>query len=288
VFVSEESPRERMERAIRAVRREGQKAALIESTVEAVALLLVVDLLLSVVPVAGLPASVPVPASVAPTPAFETVDTGAVVAVGVGGTTFVLGLWLRLRRPAVERFGAVNPGVSEALRTARDALHADAEGRMAARLYEDTVAALRETSSLGLLHVRRIGVVLLVIAVLAPASIGATATGFEVVLAGADDAPTGGQTTADEFEGLQDPDSVLGDPEDVEAGDEAVNATVGSQGSGGNESQAAAPGAYSGFGQAGDVETEGQQAGFAEQERLEDAELIREYNLRIRQEDDTQ
>jgi hypothetical protein len=289
VFVSEETPRERMERAVRAVRREGQKAALIEATVEAVAVLLVVDLLLSVVPVAQLPPTVPVPESVAPSPAFAALDTGAVVAVVVGVVTFGAGLWLRLRRPAVERFGAVNPAVSEALRTARDAVESDADGRMATRLYEDTVAALRETSSLGLLHVRRIAVVLVLIAVLAPASIGATATGFEVTLDGGEDGSPASQGPSDEFEGLQDPDSVLGDPEDVEAGDEAVNATVGSQGGGGNESQAAAPGAYSGFGQSGDVETEGQQAGFAEQERLEDAELIREYNLRIRQEeDDTQ
>jgi hypothetical protein len=138
--------------------------------------------------------------------------------------------------------------------------------------------------------VRRIGVVLLLVAVLAPASIGATAAGFELVLGGDDEPTAPGSSVTDEYEGLQDPDSVLGDAEDVDAGDEAVNATVGSEGGGGNESRSA-PEAYdSGFGGPGTTETESQQAGFAEQERLEDAELIREYNLRIRQEseDDTQ
>jgi hypothetical protein len=279
-----ETPRERMERGIHAVRREGQKAALIESTVEAVAALLLVDLLFAVVPIAELPATVPVPG--APTPALATLETGAVVAVVAGVSTFGLTLWLRLRRPTVERFGEVNPDLAEALRTARDAVEADAEGRMAARLYEDTVERLGEASSLGLLHVRRIGAVLLVIAVVAPASIGATATGFEVTLGGDEDARAPGSTLTDEYEGLQDPDSVLGDAEDVEAGDEAVNATVGSEGGGGNDSRSAPESYDSGFGGAGDAETESQQAGFAEAERLEDAELIREYNLRIRQDDD--
>jgi len=282
--MSGETPRERMERGIRAVRREGQKAALVEATVEAVAVLLLVDLVVAVTPVEQLPSSLPVPG--APTPALATVDTGAVLALVAGLLAFGLGLWYRLRRPAVERFAAVNPEVSEALRTARDAVESEMEGQMAARLYEDTVRRLGEASSLGLLHVRRIGVVLLVIAVVAPASIGATAADFEVTLGGDDEAAAPGSAVTDEYEGLQDPDSVLGDAEDVDAGDEAVNASVASEGGGGNESRSA-PAAYdSGFGGTADAETESQQAGFAEQERLEDAELIREYNLRIRQEDD--
>ena len=279
-----ETPREQMERGIRAVRREGQKAALIESTVEAVAVLLLVDLLVAVVPIAQLPEAVPVPG--APTPALATLDTGALVAVVAGVAVFAVTLWLRLRRPPVERFGEVNPELAEALRTARDAVEADAGGRMAARLYDDTVDRLGEASSLGLLDLRRLGVVLLVIVVAAPASIGATATGFEVVLDGGDETSAPGQSATDEYEGLQDPDSVLGDPDDVEAGDEAVNATVGSEGGGGNDSRSAAESYDSGFAGAGDAETESQQAGFAEEERLEDAELIREYNLRIRQEED--
>ena len=282
--MSGETPRERMERGIRAVRREGQKAALIEATVEAVAALLVVDLVLAVVPIAGLPPSVPVPG--APVPALAAVGTGAVIAVVVGLVVFAVGLWYRLRQPTVERFAAANPSLSEALRTARDAVESDAEGQMAARLYEDTIERLSEASSLGLLHVRRVGVLLLVVAVVAPATIGATATGFEVALDGDDGSTAPGSSVTDEYEGLQDPDSVLGDAEDVDAGDAAVNATVASEGGGGNESRSA-PAAYeSGFGGAGDAETESQQAGFAEQERLADAELIREYNLQIRQEDD--
>ena len=283
--MTDEPPRERMERAIRVIRREGRKAALVEATVEAAAVLVAVDLLVAVVPLAGVPATVPVPDAVAPTPALAAVDTGAVAAVLAGLVVFVLGAWLRLRRPAVERFGAVNPAVAEALRTARDAVRADRESRMAARLYDETVERLRETSSLGLLDVRRVVVALVVVAVLAPASIGATATGFQVTLDGGSDATVPSSST-DEYEGLQEPSSVLGESEDVEAGPQAVNATVQSSGSGGNESREATADAYqSGFG-SGAVETESQQAGFAEQERLEDAELVREYNLQIRQEDD--
>jgi hypothetical protein len=279
-----ETPRERMERGIRAVRREGQRATLIESTVEAVAVLLLVNLFISVVPIAQLPETVPVPG--APTPALATLNTAGVVAAVAGVCVFAMALRLRLRRPTVERFGEVNPELAEALRTARDAVRADADGRMTARLYNDTVERLGEASSLGLLDLRRLGVVLLVVAVAAPASIGATAAGFEVTLSGGDETVAPGQTVTDEYEGLQNPDSVLGDSDDVVAGDEAVNATVGSEGGGGNDSRSAAESYDSGFVGAGDAETESQQAGFAEEERLEDAKLIREYNLRIRQEED--
>ncbi|MFB6167506.1 MAG: hypothetical protein ABEJ43_01520 [Haloferacaceae archaeon] len=282
--MTDETPRERMERGIRAVRREGQKAALVEATVEAVAALLVVNFVLGIVPVAQLPSSLPVPG--APVPALETVDTDAVVAVVAGLVVFGGGIWYRLRQPTVEQFAAVNPELSEALRTARDAVESGAEGQMAARLYEETVERLGEASSVGLLHLRRVGVVLLVVAVLAPASIGTTAAGFELVLGGGDESTAPGSSVTDEYEGLADPDSVLGEAENVETGDEAVNATVGSQGGGGNESRSAAAAYESGFGAPGTAEAETQQAGFAEQERLEDAELIREYNLRIRQETD--
>ena len=285
--MSEETPRERMERAVRAVRREGQKAALVSATVEAVAALLLVDLTVAVVPVGGVPEQVALP--VALHPALASVDTGPLAALVAGVVVFGAGLWLRLRRPAVERFGEVNPEVAEALRTARDAVEDGAESRMASRLYEETVERLAETSSLGLLEVRRVAVALVLVAVLAPASIGATATGVELAVGGADGPTVPGSEAPDEYEGLQDPNSVLGDPDDVEAGSEELNATVESSGGGGNASRAAS-GAYdSGFAGAGSAETETQQAGFAEQERLEDAELIREYNLRIRQdEDDTQ
>lgn len=279
--------RERMERAVRAVRREGQKAALVASTVEAVAVLLVVDVSLAVVPVAALPPTVAVPDPLVPAPALAAVDIGAVVAVVAGLSTFGFGLGLRLRRSTVEQFAAVNPEVAEALRTARDVLESDREGRMAERLYEDTVDRLGEASSLGLLGVRRVGVVLVVVAVLAPASIGVTATGFEVALGGGGPTATT-STTTDDYEGLQDPNAVLGEPEDVEAGSETVNATVGSEGSDGDESRTASSGAYDGGFGGPETEVESQQAGFAEQERLEDAELIREYNLRVREEDDTQ
>ncbi len=285
--MTDEPPRERMERAIRLIRREGQKAALVEATVEAVVVVLLVDLLFAVVPLAGVPATVPVPGLLAITPALAAVDTGAVAGVLAGLAVFALGTWLRLRRSTVERFGAVNPAVAEALRTARDAVRDGTESRMASRLYEETVERLRETSSLGLLNVRRVGLGLVLVAVLAPASIGATATGFQVTL---DDGGSGGaapSSSNDDYEGLQDPSAVLGESDDVEAGSQAVNATVGSSGSDGNESRQSAPEAYqSGF-DGGDVETESQQAGFQRQERLEDAELIREYNVQIRQEDDT-
>jgi hypothetical protein len=72
----------------------------------------------------------------------------------------------------------------------------------------------------------------------------------------------------------------------VPAGTEELDASVDTSGSGsgnGTDAESAAAYADSGFDTDGSIES--QRAGFSERERLEDAELIREYNLRIREED---
>jgi len=103
-------------------------------------------------------------------------------------------------------------------------------------------------------------------------------------LAGGPDAAEG-PTGPSEYTGLQDGDQILGEPTDVEAGEEELEATIGTSGSGsGNASDV--PRAYETGGFAGSADVESQQAGFSGEEQLEDAALIREYNLRIREESD--
>ncbi|MFB6161178.1 MAG: hypothetical protein ABEJ61_08385 [Haloferacaceae archaeon] len=278
--------RERMRRGIRAVRREGRKAALIYATVDAVLALLLVNLLLRVTALPSVPSALPVPGAAVAVGAPATVDLAVVAGVVAGIGAFGADLALRLRRPLVERFESVNPEVSEALRTARDAVEAGRESRMATRLYDETVERLGETSSLGLLDLRRIAVTILLVALLAPASVHVVAVDYQVTFDGGEEAPRDGTSTTDsEYEGLQNPDQVLGDPEDVRAGDRSIDTTLPTQGSGSGNASAAE--SYDSGGYAGSaVEVESQQAGFAEQERLEDAELIREYNLRIREEEE--
>jgi hypothetical protein len=103
------------------------------------------------------------------------------------------------------------------------------------------------------------------------------------------DANAPGDGTQSEYTGLQDGSSILGDAEDVPEGSEELDATIDTSGSGsGDGSEAESEAAYgdSGFGGAETVES--QRAGFTEREQLEDAELIREYNLRIRDETTTE
>jgi hypothetical protein len=284
--------RRRMRRAIRAVRSEGRKAAAVGAAVDAVAVLLAVNLALEAAGSAlpdALVAPVPVPVSgpdAAPLPA--TVDASALVAVGVGAATAAVAYWLRVRRPTVERFEAVNPPVAEALRTARDALDDDHQGPMADRLYESVLDRLRTCSSVGLLGVRRLTITVALIALLGAANVQVAVVDLGLGLGGAPEGPGAGGGGApgsgtDDYAGLQNPDAVLGDPEDVSAGDEALNASVATRG--GNDG-AGSTESYSTGGFAGGGDVESQQAGFAESDRIEDAELIREYNLRIREDEE--
>ena len=155
---------------------------------------------------------------------------------------------------------------------------------MARRLYADVIATLRETSSLELVEGRRLLVTVLLVAVVAIAGVQVAVVNPDLggLLAGSD-AGSGVQQPDDDEE-LQDGDEILGDAEDVEAGDEVENITVPGTGEGGDDGPTA-PGVGTGGG-GGSGEFDSQQAGFAGNERIEDAELVREYNLRIREFDD--
>jgi hypothetical protein len=214
--------------------------------------------------------------------------TPAVVGMGVGLLVFAGEVGWRVRRPLVEQFEAANPALRESLRTARDAVRADRGSRMAHRLYEDVLADLREASSVGLLDLRRVAVTVLLITAVSVATIQLAVVGIS--LAGLSEgpdanAPDGG--TDSEYEGLRDGDSILGEPEDVPEGEEDLDATIDTDGTGsgdGTDGESAAAYEDSGFG--GQDAVESQRAGFTEREQLEDAELIREYNLRIREDDE--
>jgi len=288
---ADDEPRRRMKEALRAVRREGWKAALIHAVVDAAALFLVVNLLVVLVDPGWVPAGVSLPAAVTG-PVGSALDMrlsdlaipgSALLAGGLAAFAFVVGVWWRVRRSLVEQFEAVNPEVAEALRTARDAVADGEDSRMAARLYEDVLARLRESSGVALVDFRRVVVVVVLAIVVSLATVQVAVLDVEL-LAGGPAGPTdaGGDENRT-YRGLQDPDEVLGDPEDVQAGDENLTAQV--ESTGGQEEldedreQYPTDGAGGGSGGA----VEGQQAGFASPDRVEDAELVREYNIRIRE-----
>ena len=282
----------RMRRALREIRREGWKVAAIYATVDAALVALVANLVLAVWAPAGVPDRVALPAPVAdpiarllgPAVAEPAVAGGAVVGAALGLLVFAVEVVVRARRPLVEQFEAANPGLREALRTARDAVEDGSRSQMALRLYEDVLADLREASSVGLLDLRRLAATVAVIGLVSLATIQVAVVGLSLDgFGGQGDGQPGG-SDPEEYGGLRDPSAVLGDPTDVPEGEQNMDAVVDSSGSGSGDPgdvDSAASYDSGGFGDSGTFES--QRAGFAEGERLEDAELIREYNLRIRE-----
>lgn len=287
---------ETLNRAVREVRRERAKAVFLHATVEAAAVLLVVNLLLVTVtipPVAGewplpRPVGLLVGAAIGGPPAVPTVAVATVVALLAGAGTFAVASWWRLRRPAVERFEAANPQVAEALRTARDAAADGAETVVARALYADVLDRLDTTSSRELLNLRRLAGAVVLVFVASVLTVHTAALGVAIDpfdhRSPVDDGTDGGTTpaaTAVEYEGLADGDEVLGEPEDVGSGDEAVPAVIESEGGPGEPSDDERGYDRTGFSTDG-AGVDPQEAGFEAPEELEDADLIRRYNLEIR------
>lgn len=284
-------PEARMRRAIAAIRREGYKVAVIYAVVDAALAALVVNLLVGVFDPDWLPTTLPLPrvlleALVPHTGTLPPVPTSIVVGLAAGVVVFAVELVGRTRRPIVEQFEDANPEVREALRTARDAVRSGKESRMAVALYEDVLARLRRSSSFGLVNLKRVLVTVLLVSAVSVASIQVAVVDLEVGASGTDRPGTDADGGTSEYQGLQDASGVLGEPEDVTAGEETLDTTIATQG-GGDDGDTGTATAYDSSGFSGGTEVEAQEAGFAEREQLEDAELIREYNLRIRSEDDT-
>ncbi|QLH78537.1 hypothetical protein HZS55_15110 [Halosimplex rubrum] len=283
--------RERMDAAVAEIRREAWKAAVTAAAVVAAAVFLGANLVLAALDPAWLPASLPVPTALTESVGSAlgrdlgtvAVPGSATVAAAAGAVAFAAAVWLRVREPLVEQFEAVNPAVSEKLRTARDAVEADADSRMARRLYDEVLADLRESSAVGLLNVGRLGAVAVVIAALSLATVQVAVV--DLALFDRPEPTTDG--SADEpnnYTGLLDGDRVLGDRESVSAGDDNQTAEIESSGGGRDveddrtfpdrESSGASGGSSGGV--------DSQQAEFAAPEQVEDADLVREYNRRIR------
>jgi len=285
----------KIRQALTQIRREGWKVAIIYAVIDAALATLVVNLTATFLGgVPRLPARLPIPQVIlrtlretaGVTRAEPTVSSAAVVGVAVGLLVLAVEVAWRVRRPLVEQFEAANPTLQESLRTARDAVRQDQHSRMARRLYESVLADLKRASSVGLLDMRRVVVTVLLITVVSVATIQLAVV--DISLAGLGDRPdanTPGGGTQSEYTGLQDGSSILGEPEDVPEGSEELDATIDTSGSGsGDGSDAESAAAYEDSGFSGPETVESQRAGFTEREQLEDAELIREYNLRIRQE----
>jgi len=264
--------RDAIREALREIRREGYKAAALHAVVDAVAVFLLVNLGVLV--------------SAVPLPAAGPLDGSTVLAAGVGLLVGVVEFRLRAHFYTVEGFEDVNPAVKDALRTARDAAAAENRSPMAQRLYDDVVTRLRDTSAAGFVDARWLGGSVLVVLLVSVLTV-------HVAVAGVTLAPGGGPTTNGTDGGgtgpvgvtdngdsrLRDGDDVLGDPKDVDRGTDDLAANV-SAGRGGEEGDETHSYDDSGF-SVDDDPVAAQRAGFDAERNLDDADLVREYNLRL-------
>lgn len=272
-----ENPRRDLLEALRAVHREVMKAGVVYATLDAAILAFVVDGALTL-------------GGVGLTPVAGAVTQATVIGLAVGFVAFWVELVYYLRQ-SVERFEAVNPALAPVLRTARDAFEDGADGPMARAVYRDAVSRLPSTSGTALVNTRRLAAT--VLGVLVASVLVAGAAGVDISIdpnldPGGDPAGPPGTPTPDPdagpTTGLRGSGDVLGDPEDVSSGSDPLNTTVQSTGTGSGDSLARD---YDTSGlPVGQQDVDVQRAGFADQEQIEDAEIIREYNLRIRGETD--
>jgi hypothetical protein len=285
---AESSERGRMRAALADVRREGYKVAVIYAAADAALAAVTASLLVRVAGPSTVPERLPLPSGLADVVGFEFLTTAAVVGVVTAVVVLLVDVAARVRKPVVEQFEDANPSVQESLRTARDATADGADTRMARRLYEDVLSRLAETSSLGLVSIRRLAVTALLVVGVGLAGVQVAVHDIQVDPLDAAGSSGGGPGGPDpnatpQYSGLKDAEDILGDPEDVSAGDQDLEAEVNPQAGQGDEPASPAD-SYdqSGFQSGGGVES--QRAGYADEPVPEDAALIREYNLAIREE----
>jgi hypothetical protein len=280
-----------VERAVREIRREGYKAALLHATVDAVAVLLLCYVVFARVQGVSLPSVGPVSGALA---------VGAVGAV----VTLVVESWVRVRWYTLERFEDANPVVADALRTAHEAASAEQASVMARRLYRDVTARLAETDSTAFVHTRWLAASVLLVLVLSALTLGTAVAGVEFALGPANGTDgsgpgsggpggSGGATGAssNQVDGsdsgrdqLQDGSEVLGELRDPPSGTEDISANISSgQGTGGDDRSRQIYDEGTG---SGNTNVDAQRAGFEDDRNLEDADLVRDYNLRLQARDD--
>jgi len=267
-----------MQEALAEVRREERKAALIYASIDAMFVGTAIALGGTFI---GLESAVDVtiPYGLNPT---------TVLSLGSSVLTLVVEYVLRMRGRPGERFEGVNEVVEPALRTARDTLSTDRDLRMARELYADVLDELQSTSSTKLLRSRRLAIPLIAAIVFSLGTVQLAAAGIDVSTVGPAGSssdqvgPTAGSGDPGSVE-LQDGSQVLGNATNVSAGSEQLNATLStSAGSGDGSVDAVDSGGLPSA--SGPAEVDARRTGFSESEDIENGELIKEYNLAIRDE----
>lgn len=304
--VETDDPLEDVREAIDEIRNEGLKAALVHGVVEASLVLIALGVGLSLADVGFVPDAVAMPEAVIeslnaaatsagydgqafPTP-YEF--SGAiVVAIGLSLVFFVVDVAFVYRSRTVEAFESFNPEVRQALRTARDVAEDDRDDTMTRQLYRNVLERLEDTTSEGFISHRRMAMSLFLIVGIALLVLYASVVGVnfgpgEGLMpggGGGGGAPDGGvsqDTSAEKQSQWQDANDVLGDAKAVgEGGGQDVGLGLQQSGSttSGDTGGSSQPGEFPDS--SGSVES--QRAGYDQQEQIEDADLVKDYNLRV-------
>ncbi|WP_410764948.1 hypothetical protein [Haloferax sp. DFSO60] len=273
-----------MAAAVREVHHEVRKAAVVPSVADGALVALFVNVLLRVT---GFPQGNK-DISLAFLPGVESaaIHTAMPIALLAGVVVAAVEYRLRMRTTPIEQFEGVNPDVAEALRTARDTLDdGDDPSPMARRLYEDVLTKLQSASSVELLPTRRVVFSVLAVLILSIASIQVAIVDLDLGGLGQPSATVTGDRDADRDADLQNGSAILGDPEDVSAGTNEVNATLSGTTSGEDTPNSQAE-AYDSTGFTGDRAVNSQRAGYLSEDTLDEAELIRDYTLKIRDQEE--
>lgn len=286
---------EKVLKAEKEIRREGAKAAFLHGTIEATILLVAVYVGLTELQLGFIPEDL---TTLGPVP----VSGSMAVAFGLAAVFLVVDTALTYRRRTLEFFEQVNPQVEEALRTARDAAVREEDSEIADALYKEVLEELRTTSSDGFVSLKRVLGAFALVAIIALLIFGVSSLGgyggggglFGESTAGGGGG--GGESSQSAGSGggggeggettTEDSDDLFGEEGDVVRGDDIQEIELGTSGAGaggegsGGSSDTESPSDGRDF--SGNVEVEGQRAEFTDEDEVEDAELVKEYNLRVR------
>ena len=289
-------PREELLAAVSEIDREARKAAFLQAALDAMLVFVVLRLALQLTPVgdgSGALVSVPLPGGLAGAlggvgiilPDPVTVSAAGAATALTGVAWFVADALLRYDRLGVERFEADNPVVEEALRTARDTAEGDVDNPVAVELYREVLGRLEDTSSRAFVQRRQLVAVVVGLALVSAATVGVAGLGLSPIGTGGDaDVGTvggagGGGGAGGESSGSGGGEDLLGEEGEVERGTDDRSLQLRGEG----EGQAGGGGDYSGGSFDADPgRVEASRAEFSEEERPEDAELVRAYTERIR------
>lgn len=297
-----QSAREELLEALAEIRSEARKAALMQAFLDALLVLIVCRLLLQLIAFdlgSETIISAPIPGGftdalsgigvILPNPI--TISAGGFIVTLTAGSWFAADFVIRNQRLDVEQFEAGNPAVSEALRTARDSAERDADSPIANELYRTVIERLQDTSSQVFVQRRQLLGVVIGIAVCSAAIVAIAGAGISllgsVAVSGAPVEGGGGGSGAGGGGGggsssTGGEEDLLGSEGKVERGSQDQTVQLGGKG----EGSASGGGDYSGG--SFDVDPASVDASaseFTEEDRPENANLVRAYNRQIREGD---